>query len=253
VDVQYIRSSNSASRLPLQNSRTPASRQSLYPQSTVFDHLYTFAMQLDISLLLAFVGLLSSTAAAPGPASDAEPARPRPCIVPEVFFTSLEKPFTLDALVPGRSNSTHQASWPVQLSPHTPTKKVISVPVISHTRIAQPKFRLVNQTLLSVNGGFPARRGSTIEPFPLPPQPFEFGGREGVESGEMFGAVYSCDSTGRQILKLVPGEGNLLPIVFFSLHILSVSCSLTTLLSPSNPFPEPSYIPELLAPGCIRV
>ncbi len=211
-------------------------------------------MQLDISLLVALVGLASATAATPTLASDAEPDRPRPCSVPEIFFLGLEKPFTLDALVPEGSSSTHQASWPVQLSPHTPTEEVISVPVISQTRIAQPEFKLVNRTLVSVDGGFPARRGITIQPFPLPPQPFEFGGREGVEGGEIFGAAYSCDSTGRQFLKLIPGEGNVLPFVsLFSSHFICPLISLPTLFSPSNPFSQPSYILEFLPPGCIRV
>lgn len=152
-------------------------------------------MQLDISILVVPVGLASTAAATASPASDADLARPRPCRVPEIFFIPLEQPFTFDALVPERSSSTHQDSWPVQLTSHTPTEEVISVPVISQTRIAQREIRLVNQTLLSVNGGFPARLGSMIEPFPPPPQPFQFGRSTGAEGGAKFGAVYSCGST----------------------------------------------------------
>ena len=151
-------------------------------------------MQFTTSFFLALIGSYVS-AAPPAPS----------CIVPQIYFTSLPKDFTLSVLVPGPSTSTNQASWPLQLSPPNPSKSVTSIPVISRNKIASPTFRLVNQTLVTADGGFPAILSPSLAIFPPPPQGIEFGGPGETEA--QFGAVYSCDNTGQRYIKLVPESG----------------------------------------------
>lgn len=187
-------------------------------------------MQLYIPSLLALTGLLTLTAAAP--ASEKGPE----CIVPAVYYSTLENPFSLDALVPASSTPTQQDSWFILLDPRDPTKKVQSAPVLSHTKIAPPSFRLDNGTLLTVDGGFPARLSPTIQIFPPVLQPFVFGGPFPSNSEAKFGAIYSCDSTGRPFLKLVTEDG--MKLLCF---LVSVSCfhllSFFSPPQPSNPTP----------------
>lgn len=149
-------------------------------------------MQFTTSFFLALIG--SYVSAAPAPS----------CIVPAIYFTSLPNDFAISVLVPGPSKSTNQASWALQLSP-SPSTDVTSIPIITRNRMASPTFRLVNQTLVTANGGFPAILSPGITIFPPPPQGIEFGGPGDAEA--LFGAIYSCDSTGQQYLKLVPDSG----------------------------------------------
>ena len=186
-------------------------------------------MQLNIPLLLAFIGLFSSAAPSPTPQLE----KPSSCVVPQIYFTSLPNPFTLAALVPGPSTSTWQASWPVQLSPRDPSKEVTSKPIISQTKIAPPSFKLVNQTLITADDRFPADLWPVIAIFPPPLQGFGFGGPNAGDTAGEFGAVYSCDSTGQQILKLVASQG-------ISLLLFVVSSFLSDV-------PPAPCIPELFA------
>ena len=133
--------------------------------------------------------------------------KPPPCIVPQVLLTSLPKPFTVSVLTAGPSTTTQQASWPLHLSPPKPSKEKESVPVISNAKIAQPTFKLVNQTLLA--DGFTADLQPTITIFPPPLQGFDFGGPAAADTPGKFGAAYACDSQGNQILRLVPDGGSL--------------------------------------------
>ncbi|KAF7503114.1 hypothetical protein GJ744_004323 [Endocarpon pusillum] len=71
--------------------------------------------------------------------------------------------------------------------------------------MASPTFRLVNQTLVTAVGDFPAILSPSIAIFPPPPQGFEFGGPG--ETVAQFGAVYSCDNTGKQYIKLATESG----------------------------------------------
>jgi hypothetical protein len=157
-------------------------------------------MQFATSLFLALIGIFYSAAAAPAPT----------CIVPQIYFTSLPKDFTISALVRGPSTSTTQASWPLQLSPRNPSKSVTSIPIISRTRIASPTFRLVNETLVTAEGGWPAILSPSIAIFPPPLQGFEFGGPG--ETPAKFGAIYACDTTGQQYVKLVADQGIISPL-----------------------------------------
>lgn len=151
-------------------------------------------MQFTTSFFLALVGSYVS-AAPPAPS----------CVVPQIYFTSLPEDFTLSVLVPGRSTAANEASWPLQLSPPNPSESVTSIPIISRNRMASPTFRLVNQTLVTADGGFPAILSPGIAIFPPPPQGFEFGGPGETEA--QFGAIYSCDNRGQQYIKLVPESG----------------------------------------------
>jgi hypothetical protein len=190
-------------------------------------------MQIATSLFLALIGIFSSVAAAPAPT----------CIVPEIYFTSLPKDFTISALVRGPSTSTTQASWPLQLSPRNPSKSVTSIPVISRTRIASPTFRLVNETLITAEGGWPAILSPSIAIFPPPLQGFEFGGPG--ETPAKFGAIYDCDTTGQQYVKLVAVQGIISPLTssFSSVNLLFLAihfCSRPSFLHP--PFSSPSFL-----------
>ena len=158
-------------------------------------------MKLQTSLLLAFIGIISSASASPAPLPQS--SKPGPCIVPQIYYTSLPKAFKLSALLPGPSTSTQQRSTPVQLNPRDPSKTVISDPVISFTKIVPPSFRLVDGALVTDKGSFPAQLSPIIAIFPPPHQPFTFGGKD-AGSPAKWGAVYACDNTGTQILKLVP-------------------------------------------------
>lgn len=159
-------------------------------------------MQFANSFLLAFIGVLYSAAAAPVP--DDNPAAS--CVVPQIFFDSLPNPFTISVLVPGPSTSTNQASWALQLSPRNPSETVASDPVISLTKILSPSFRLVNQTLVTADDGFPADLLPVITIFPPPLQGFQFGGPLAGETPGTFGAIYACDTTGQVFLKLVADQ-----------------------------------------------
>ena len=149
-------------------------------------------------------------AAEPPPAddpatADAAAVPHRPCIVPQIFFTSLPNDFILSALISGPSTSTGQASIPVRLDPPTPSKEKESVPIISRVRIASTRFQLVNQTLVASD--FTAHKDPTIAIFPPPLSGFGFGGSNVTPA--KYGAAYACDSTGRQILTLRPDNGKL--------------------------------------------
>jgi hypothetical protein len=193
-------------------------------------------MQLALSLLLAFTGVFSSAAASPTPQTESSP----PCIVPQIFFTSLPDAFTLSALLPGPSTSTQQLSWPVQLSPRDPSKEVTSIPVISRTKILPPSFKLVNETLITANNDIPADLSPTIAIFPPPLQGFTFGGPNAGDTAGKFGAIYSCDSTGQQILKLVADRGIVLFLLFLCFFpSLAPSFSLLTSPCPCAPTAPP--------------
>lgn len=140
--------------------------------------------------------LLSTAVAVPQP--EAGPPPPS-CIVPLVIFDTLEKPFTLAALVPGPSTSTFQRTIPVRITPFTPTKSISSRPIISNARIASTQFRLKNKKLIA--SGFPARLLPTTLQFPPPLQGFVFGGNTPT-SPLNFTASYDCDSTGHIYLRL---------------------------------------------------
>lgn len=154
-------------------------------------------MQFTTSLFLALIGSYVS-AAPPAPS----------CIVPQIFFASLPNDFTLSVLVPSRGRPRIQDSWALNLSPRNPSETVTSVPVITRTRIAEPKFRLVNQTLVTADGGFPAIGSPGILIFPPPLLGFEFGGPG--KTPRSFGAVFACDATGKQYVKLVADSGNII-------------------------------------------
>lgn len=130
------------------------------------------------------------------------------CIVPLIFFTTINKPFTLSALTPD------SIPWPVQLDP--PSKTVETRPFISRTRIAQPLFHLTGGNLTTIGRGttgdgeknqkkpFPAYFGPKIEIFPPVPDPLIFGAFQDAYSG--FGAGYSCDKDGKIYLELRAGR-----------------------------------------------
>ena len=160
---------------------------------------------LALASLHALTGL-----AAPAAESLPEPKPAKPnCVVPAVVFTTLEKKFSLTALISPYSYVSR--SWPVQVSPRTPSAKTVVEPIISRTKIAQPLFELKDGKL--IYEGFPAQGQLTILPFPLPLQSFIWGGLG--EGSIEFYAVYSCDARGNQILELLdglPGTGEpLLP------------------------------------------
>ncbi|KAF7503391.1 hypothetical protein GJ744_003913 [Endocarpon pusillum] len=150
-------------------------------------------MQFTTSLFLALIG--SYVSAAPAPS----------CSVLDIFFTSLVNDFTLSVLIPSQGRPGTQDSWALLLDPRDPSETVTSVPIISRTRIAQPTFRLVNQTLVTAEGGFPAIGSPGITIFPPPLQGWEHGGPG--ETPLSFGAVYACDATGQQYIKLVADSG----------------------------------------------
>ncbi|KAI9808797.1 MAG: hypothetical protein M1825_003950 [Sarcosagium campestre] len=120
------------------------------------------------------------------------------CIVPLVIFETLDKPFTLSALVP--SKPYQQNSWPVQLSPRTPSEATFSKPIISNTKIAQPSFKLTDGQL--VNTGFDAYALPIPLIFPPPLQGWGFGGKSGGAGNLNFTAGYACDEAGKQYLRL---------------------------------------------------
>lgn len=151
-------------------------------------------MHASSTILLTSVVALFSTTISAVPA----------CVVPQVLFSTLDKPFTLTATGP---NSV----WSVLLP--TPSVKKETAPYISHTKIAPPVFRLTggNLTTVGANGKtFPAHFGFTIDIFPPVLQPIFFGGDNEAYSG--FFAGYACDNkSGKTYLQLRAGERELTP------------------------------------------
>ncbi len=126
------------------------------------------------------------------------------CAVPLILFTSLEKPFTLSALIPGKSTSTSQASIPVRITPFSPTEETFSRPIISLALIVPTTFKLQDEKLIVE--GFEAELLPTNPIFPPPLQSFVFGGNQ--PTGPVnFSAGYSCDSTGNVFLELLVDQG----------------------------------------------
>jgi hypothetical protein len=148
---------------------------------------------------------ISTATAAPEAIPEAVPeAAPEPqkkptCIVPLILFNSLPKPFTLSALIPGKSHGPFQNSIPVRVTPFSPSKEEPSIPIISRAKIAPTFFTLKDNKLLV--DGFEASRLPTTKPFPLPLQAFDFGGPRDVW-GINFTAQYACDNKGKQYLQL---------------------------------------------------
>lgn len=186
-------------------------------------------MQFATWLFLGLIGNFYSAVAA-----QASDANPESCIVPQVLFVSLPNPFTISVLVPDPSSSTSQATWALQLSPRDPSNTVASAPVISNTRIASPTFRLENQTLVTADDGFPARILPSIAIFPPPLTAFEFGGPYAEESRGTFSAIYDCDTTGQQFVKLVPDRGI---FILLSISLVSYLCFIGSRLTSSAPQP----------------
>jgi hypothetical protein len=145
------------------------------------------------------------------------------CIVPQIFFTSLPDSFTLSLLPKGERAmaETSTSEFSVLLDPRTPSDETASVPVLTETRIAQPTFRLENQTLIAEETGYTARLLPNIEIFPPPLQAFEFGGPDDQLVTAVFGAVYACDADGNGIVVLVPDQG-MLAIPPFSMDCLGL-------------------------------
>lgn len=133
------------------------------------------------------------------PEAAPEPQKKPTCIVPLILFNGLAKPFTLSALIPGKSSRPFQDSIPVRVTPFSPSEKEPSIPIISRAKIAPTFFTLKDNKLLV--DGFEASRLPTTLPFPLPLQAFEFGGPGNVW-GLNFTASYSCDNKGKQYLQL---------------------------------------------------
>ena len=143
-------------------------------------------------LLTSLLSLLSLTASAP---ADPAPTPATACAVPEIAFATIEKPFTLTALV-----DKPVSDWFVLLNP--PTAQTAQQPYISHTKIAPPVFRLTNGKLTTggpKNDKFPAGFGPTIAIFPPVLQPLLFGGGE---SPADFFAGYACDASGKRYREL---------------------------------------------------
>jgi hypothetical protein len=147
----------------------------------------------------ALVALFISSAAA-APQSEVEPG----CFVPLVLFTSLEKPFTLSALIPGQSTSTSQASIPVRITPFSPTEETSSRPIISRALIARTVFKLQDEKLIAQ--GFEAELLPINKIFPPPLQGFVFGGKQATGPAN-FTAGYACDNTGNAFLELLVDQG----------------------------------------------
>lgn len=160
--------------------------------------------------LIALAKLVSSApadATSIAPAASTLTAAAASCIVPQVIYSSLDKPFTLSAL------TANSIPWPVQLDP--PSNTVDTSPFISRTRIAQPFFRLTGGNLTTIGRGytspdeqtpnkaFPAYFGPKILIFPPVPDPLLFGASQVAYSG--FGAGYACDKDGKGYLELRAG------------------------------------------------
>ena len=141
-------------------------------------------MHVPSTILLASLLTLFSTTVSGAPS----------CVVPEIAFETLEKPFTLTALAP-------KSSWWVLLK--TPSRTTETQPFLSHTKIAPPLFRLTegNLTTVGANGQtFPAHFGPTIEIFPPVLVPIFFGGDS--EADTTYYGGYACDSQGKTYLQL---------------------------------------------------
>ncbi|MCJ1464594.1 hypothetical protein MMC07_003207 [Pseudocyphellaria aurata] len=147
-------------------------------------------MHVPLSILLSSLLACFSTIVAAVPA----------CVVPQIAILTLKKPFTLTALAP-------KSSWSVLLP--TPSTTNETQPYISHTRIAQPVFRLTEGKLTTVGAKgktFSAHFGFTIEIFPPVLKPILFGG-VGIEPYTGFFAGYACDiASGKTYLRLTAGE-----------------------------------------------
>ena len=159
-------------------------------------------MQTFTDLVLAIVSLQAVTRlASAAPQEVYPPAKPL-CVVPEIAFFTLAKPFTLTALIDEKS-SAKQKQWPVQLTPRVPTARDPSRPVLSNTRIAQPEFKLVQGEL--VYQGVAANFQPSIAIFPPPLQSFVWHA-DGGKTPAKFTAGYGCDEEGNRIIRLI-GKG----------------------------------------------
>lgn len=160
-----------------------------------------------LSLVMPLVTGKSLVAAAPTP----QGTQPLDCVVPQIFFNSLDDEFSISVLTPPQIQSydaQEPVEWSLFLEPSVPTEETISSPIISGRQLEAPKFRLVNQTLVTVEGDFPATLLSTITIFPPVLSGFSFGGPD-VGADAVFGAVYDCEADGEVFLKLIettPGK-----------------------------------------------
>ena len=150
-------------------------------------------------LLTSLLALFSPIASAPADPS-ATPGS-KGCIVPEIAFISLDKPFTLQALV----LKAGSIPFPVQLP--QPSVQTATQPYISRTKIAQPLFRLTGGNLTTGGANhkkFPAYFGPKIKIFPPVLDSILFGG--GDTNAQQFFAGYACDANNVQYLELRTNE-----------------------------------------------
>lgn len=143
---------------------------------------------------LAFLPiLLVNTSAIPQPATE------QGCVVPLGIFNTLDKPFTLSALIPDLNSLTRETTIPVRIDPFTPNEKTASKPIISRAKIASTKFTLKDNKLIAAD--FEASLLPTTKIFPPPPQGFEFSVDTPVAPAK-FRASYACDNNGALFLEL---------------------------------------------------
>ncbi len=151
-------------------------------------------------LVALLASLLATTATAALPDDEAQAAlgKGRRCIGPLVLHSTLPDPFTIHVL-PGPEYSSDKA-WPLQVDRRSTSKETFSKPIISHTRIRQPEFRLTDGRLLLDN--FPAQSFPVHEIFPPPLTQWAFGGSGSGLSPITFRAGYTCDAEGKLFLRL---------------------------------------------------
>lgn len=120
------------------------------------------------------------------------------CNVPQVSFYTLDQDFSLS--VAAGPTFSSQRAWYLHLNPFIPTNKKESVPVISLREILPPPFRLTDGKLTT--GGFAAKGGFTVQPFPPVLEPWFFGGKHAGSAPLKFIADYECDDQGKAYLRL---------------------------------------------------
>lgn len=146
--------------------------------------------------LTSLLALFSPSFSAPQDTA-AAPLAPRSCVVPAIAFTTIDKPFSLSALV------LNPGSIPFAVLLPQPSAQTATQPYISRSKIAPPLFRLTNGNLTTGGANylkFPGYFGPTIAIFPPVLQPLLFGG--GETDHPNFFAGYACDAEGKQYLEL---------------------------------------------------
>lgn len=130
------------------------------------------------------------------------------CNFVQIIHSSIEGPFTLTAL----SDRLPLRSWPVFINP--PSAKRAQSPYVSRSRVSQPSFSLIRNSLNYTDGlngtSFEGRFAPSLDYGSRTLEKFLFGGNVSASGNDEpigFFWIQSCDALGRPFRELKAGRG----------------------------------------------